>query len=152
MFGPARFPFLYWHILLVLAGFVSWCCESDPFAPSDPPAVVTPQVSNAVAEAFADPGPLKLAQFRKALLDSAEDACRNKEITRSQLRTLRLATLNKHFLLKAHQGIAEEVIADSNGAIADATKIDWPKVLDTLKQWLPTILQILSLFLTNAPV
>lgn len=114
----------------------------EPFKPQpDTPAVVS---DAAMASFYADPGQAKLSAFRKTLLDTADKACKSGEISRAEVFKLRIATLNQKVLKQMHQAVAEHAVAE--GVAASPTAIDWSKVAEIIKQLLPVILELISLF------
>jgi hypothetical protein len=91
-----------------------------------------------------EPSTQSLASFRKALLSSAEQAVKDKELSRLDLFRLRVATMNKNTLEKMHQACAEQVLSDGKAASYGA--IDWSKLVTILKEVLPIILELIKLF------
>ena len=145
--GTLRVPsaltlfFLASALSITLFGFsASIAFADDPFKPD-----VLPPVPTVSESAFlADPPASKLSAFRKVLISEAEKSCKAGEISRMELFKLRIATLNPKVLKSVHQACCEHAV--SEGKATSAAAIDWMKIVDVIKELLPIILQIISLF------
>jgi hypothetical protein len=91
-----------------------------------------------------EPTATSLVGFRKALISTAEQAVKSGEISRVELFKLRVATMNPKVLKQMHQACAEQVLSD--GKAKSFSAIDWSKLIEIIKELLPVILQIISLF------
>jgi hypothetical protein len=96
-----------------------------------------------------EPSPQSLASFRKALIATAEKACKDKELSRADLFRLRVASMHKPTLEKMHQSCAEQVLSDGQAQSYGA--IDWSKLASIIKEVLPIILELIKLFAYVAP-
>lgn len=127
-------PFVF--ILAALFSIAAFPVVSQEPKPPDPITVM------------GEPSAQSLSSFRKALIASAEQAVKDKELSRLDLFRLRVATMNKATLEKMHQACAEQVLADGKAASYGA--IDWSKLITILKEVLPIILELIKLFADNA--
>ncbi len=135
-----------WFSMAVLAALCITLLPSlvraeDPFKPDVVPVVVPVSTDAAF---YADTPAVKLQAFRKVLVSQAEASCKAGEISRQDVFKLRLATVSPKALKQIHQACCEHVIAD--GKATTATAIDWSKLLEVIKELLPIILQLISLF------
>lgn len=94
-----------------------------------------------------EPTAKSLGDFRKALIATAEKACKDKEITRGDLFRLRIASMHKPTLEKMHQSCAEQVLSDGQSQSYGA--IDWSKLAAFIKEMIPIILELIKLFADN---
>jgi hypothetical protein len=90
--------------------------------------------------------------FKAALQQAAEDACQAGEISRWELARVRLAIAFRPRALAEVQGcVIDEAcragkMAPQSAEAAEADGFDWAALLEFIKQLLPLILQIISIF------
>ena len=90
--------------------------------------------------------------FKAALQQAAEDACQAGEISRWELARVRLAIAFRPRALEDVQGcVIDEAcragkMAPQSAEAAEADGFDWAALLEFIKQLLPLILQIISIF------
>jgi hypothetical protein len=118
-------------------GMVPSCCQESI---AQDTAVVS-------APAIGEPSKESLSKFRTALLKAADQAAKDKEISRLDVFKLRLATMNRGTLERLHQATAEHVL--SEGKFASYSAIDWNQLLAFIKELLPIILELIKLFSSN---
>jgi hypothetical protein len=85
--------------------------------------------------------------FRKTLIKAAEEAQASGEITRGELFRLRFASLRPQVAAQMEKCCAEQ--ATSEGlmpAAGNLNAFDWTQLLAFIKELLPLILQIISIF------
>lgn len=109
------------------------CAQETPLPSFSEPTVM-----------LGEPTTTSLVSFRKALISTAEQAVKSGEISRVELFKLRVATMNQKVLKQMHQACAEQVLSD--GKAKSFSAIDWSKLIEIIKELLPVILQIISLF------
>lgn len=86
-----------------------------------------------------------MSNFRDSLLKSAADAFESGEISRQDLRRIRLASAFPRLCSSIEKAVSET--AHQEGMVADAVgAIDWAKLLDFIKQLIPLILELIKLF------
>lgn len=87
--------------------------------------------------------------FRAALLEAARQSYHNNEINRFQLFKIRLASLNSKWCDQVAEAMMNQLIAE--GLVPVTTTlyetINWETFIKKLIEYLPIILQILTLFL-----
>ncbi len=88
----------------------------------------------------------KDGSFRKALIAAAEDSQRAGEITRRELLSIRIASLNPRALERMRLAAEEQLAADKGIPVTGLGEIDWNQLLAFLKELIPVIIQIISLF------
>lgn len=121
-------------VLLLLVAFVANNIPAQDPAP-------LPEIKTVL---MGEPTTKSLADFRKTLMTSAEQAYKEGEMTRVEVFKLRVATMNPKVLRAMHQATAEHVL--SEGKAKSFSAIDWTKLVEIIKELLPVILQIISLF------
>ena len=90
--------------------------------------------------------------FKAALQQAAADACQAGEISRWELARVRLAIAFRPRALAEVQGcVIDEAcragkMAPQSAEAAEADGFDWAALLEFIKQLLPLILQIISIF------
>lgn len=90
-----------------------------------------------------------MKRFRPALMEAAEEAFNSDEITRQQLRRIRFASLIPNMAKSMETFVAEEAESMDKlpaGAAANLSAIDWTNLLAFIKELLPLILQLISIF------
>jgi hypothetical protein len=115
--------------------------------PTDPPAIVERSVLvPATAPYDAAATPKVNRTFRATLLKAAEQAYRDKEISRFELARIRIASVLRPQVIAEAQAVAtEEAVTAKVMSAQDAgavTAFDWSKLLDFLIKILPLLLAL----------
>jgi hypothetical protein len=118
----------------------------DPFTPDQKLEPTISMMSAADVAFVADPPAKRMAEFRRSLLTAAEQSFRDGDLTRAELVRIRLTTLNPKTCAKLHQCCCEQMVCEGRVQSGMVAAIDWSKALAILKELIPVILQIISLF------
>jgi len=87
--------------------------------------------------------------FRQALMEAARQAFHNNEISRFDLLKIRLASVNQRWCNQMADQMMGQLISEGLVPVSttDYNSINWETFISKLIEYLPIILQILSLFL-----
>lgn len=121
---------------------VNWSVEARPV-----PTLATVLVPTTATEATA--APRASASFKKTLDEAAAQAFKSGEITRWQLARIRMAIrFRPEAVAEIQAAVVDDAVAAGRMAPGDAISaaFDWTKLLDFIKQLLPIILQLISIF------
>ncbi len=121
---------------------VNWSMEARPA-----PALAGVLIPTTATEATA--APKASAAFKKTLDEAAAQAFKSGEITRWQLARVRLAIrFQPAAVAEIQAAVVDDAVAAGRMAPGDAiaAAFDWAKLLDFIKQLLPIILQLISIF------
>lgn len=100
--------------------------------------------AESTVQANAETTAKRAQSFRRELLKAAEQGVREGDISRLDMLRLRLVSLNPAQLDRIHQAVSEQAVADGRAMSVQA--IDWSQLADFIKEILPLILQLISLF------
>jgi hypothetical protein len=92
-----------------------------------------------------------MSNLRRSVIEAAESAYHEDKISRRQLRQIRLGTLSAKCMARVEAFCREEAVfdgVDSNAVMGDG--FDWSTLLKKLIEWLPEILKLISLFMSEA--
>lgn len=122
-------------------------CFAQPPAQAQWPAVSAPAATPAAADAAA--ASKVSASFKKTLEAAAVKAWKEGEITRWELAKVRMAiAFRPDALVEIQASVTDDAVAAGKMKPADAkaAAFDWSSLLEFIKQLLPLILQIISIF------
>jgi hypothetical protein len=145
------------RLLLCLLAFVSLALSPALAQPpavnwsADTPTAAPPAVAPAsvLVKAESTATPRVSASFKKTLSKAADEAYREGQITRWELARIRMAiAFRPEAVAEIQASCCDEAVAAGKMKPADgnASAFDWTALLDFIKQLLPLILQIISIF------
>lgn len=88
-------------------------------------------------------------RFRPVLIEAAEKAFKEGRIDRGQLRTIRFGSLIPSMARAMEQAVVEDAVSLGVlpvGANDDRAGIDFKTLFALIMEWLPKLLQLLSIF------
>lgn len=82
--------------------------------------------------------------FRDALIEAAQQEVKAGKMRRLELLALRFATLNEEKMAKAEAAAIDQAVFEGHSTQEGRGAIDWMRLLDILKDWLPVLIALLK--------